>query len=1556
LEEESMSTARHHAEWLSLVEASGPFLSMPVLLQVFPNGLEAHDSDQMRMLRSAHEEWQDNQQGLRPEPAIHRAWVEFVLKETLGFLDEVLLTGQAIPAGLQVVMAEHQETLRPDWVVVNLSGTEGAGKLRLLVQVLPAEQGLEKGLKGSRWAASPATRMMELLHASGVRLGLVTNGEHWMLVNAPKGETTGYISWYSTLWQEEQITLRAFRSLLGIQRFFSVDEPETLEAMLAQSVNSQQEVTDQLGYQVRKAVEVLVQSIDRIDQDRNRALLHGISETRLYEAALTVMMRLVFLFSAEERGLLLLGDPLYDQFYAVSTLRSQLREQADQHGEEILERRHDAWSRLLATFRAVHTGVQHEAMQLPAYGGTLFDPDRFPFLEGRREGTGWKNTAADPIPVNNRTVLHLLEALQILQVKVPGGRVEPRKLSFRSLDIEQIGHVYEGLLDHTAVRAKEPILGLMGTKDKEKEISLAELERLVAKGEADLINSLKEETGKSLAALKKALSAEIKPQEQQRLRTACSNAPELFDRVMVFAGLVRQDTLGYPVVIPAGSVYVTEGVDRRQTGTHYTPRNLTEEIVQYTLEPLVYEGPAEGKPKEEWRLRSAAELLQLKVCDIAMGSGAFLVQTCRYLAERLVEAWEVEVPPIAPSPTGNEGQIRILPDGSLSLAELSETLLPSEPPARLMVAQRLVADRCLYGVDKNPLAVEMAKLSLWLITLAKGRPFTFLDHALKCGDSLLGLTRAEQIEYLHLNPDNEAAQYPISAQIWRPILQDAIEKRRKLESFSTNFIQDLQEKEKLFAEAEQAIEQLRFVGDYLIGRALADTGKTTNLTTEELMVVSQRIEQELAGTITAEQTREITALKASTQRMLNLGNPANQPPRRPFHWLLEFPEVFLPSPPAPLPEVEGSKNFDGDFSKVAGRYRQIPSALLQRAKELRQQQTPAEQLLWECLRDHQLLNKKFRRQHNLDRFIADFYCHEAKLVIELDGKIHETQVDQDANRDEWMRSQGLTVLRFTNEAVFNSPDQVLEAIASVILPPSTSGRGAGGEGKSYRKIGFDAIVGNPPFQGGQKITGALGTDYRNFLVNYLAQGQRGSADLCAYFFLQANRLTHHSGGFGLVATNTIAQGDTREVGLDQLLSMGCVIHRAVPSRPWVGIASLEVAHIWLCKEKWNGEYVLDEKKVSGITALLTEPGQSKGNPFVLLGNQNKSFNGSKVYGQGFVLTPEEAEALIQKNSLNKDVLFPYLNGEDLNSRPDQSPSRWVINFKDYPLDAEHDDPKKPKGAPYAADYPDCLAIVREKVKPERDKNNRKLRRERWWQYGEIAPGLYEAIEGCDRVLATAAVSPTTAFHFAPTDIVYAHKLIIIVLKDASALAILQSTFHREWAYNYSSTLGGVTLNYSPSDCFETFPFPTSDPSDVGTEFPTLNAIGETYYTHRQTIMQTRKEGLTKTYNRFHDPNERSIDIQKLRDLHIEMDNAVAAAYGWQDLDLEHDFHPTKQGIRFTISETTRREVLDRLLELNHQRYAEEVAQGLHDKKKAKGKAGSKKKAVTPPDEIQESLF
>lgn len=178
----------------------------------------------------AFDEWDDNQLGKRPDPGIHRAWLKFVLGETLGY-DEHLAEGQAIPQTLKSEVAECGETLRPDWIV----NDPASKKARLLVQVYPRSQSLTKPVAGKRWSAWPDGRMMQLLHDTGIRLGIVTNGDHWMLVNAPKNETTGYVSWYANLWLEEQITLRAFRTLLGADRLFSVPEDETLEALLDKS-------------------------------------------------------------------------------------------------------------------------------------------------------------------------------------------------------------------------------------------------------------------------------------------------------------------------------------------------------------------------------------------------------------------------------------------------------------------------------------------------------------------------------------------------------------------------------------------------------------------------------------------------------------------------------------------------------------------------------------------------------------------------------------------------------------------------------------------------------------------------------------------------------------------------------------------------------------------------------------------------------------------------------------------------------------------------------------------------------------------------------------------------------------------------------------------------------------------------------------------------------------------------------------------------------------------------------------------------------------------------
>lgn len=478
--------------------------------------------------------------------------------------------------------------------------------------------------------------------------------------------------------------------------------------------------------------------------------------------------------------------------------------------------------------------------------------------------------------------------------------------------------------------------------------------------------------------------------------------------------------------------------------------------------------------------------------------------------------------------------------------------------------------------------------------------------------------------------------------------------------------------------------------------------------------------------------------------------------------------------------------------------------------------------------------------------------------------------------------------------------------------------------------GLDAFVGNPPFMGGQKITGALGTSYRDYLVEQLAGGSKGSADLCAYFFLRAASLLRDGGQFGMLATNTIAQGDTREVGLDQLTSRGSTILRAIASQPWPGTAALEVAHVWVRRGSWGGNYLLEDKEVKGISPMLVIPGKVVGKPFRLAANDGKSFIGSYVLGMGFILGPEEAKALIEQDPRNKDVLFPYLNGKDLNSRPDLSPSRWVINFHDWPLDRAFA-PAGYKG-PVAADYPECLAIIEEKVKPERMRNNRKIRRERWWQFAERAPELYSTIKGMETVVVLSLVNNHLGFGMVKSSQVFAHKLAVFPFDSFDQWGLLQSSFHYHWSWELSSTMR-CDINYSPSDCFDTFPFVHGSSA--------IAKVGKACHDYRTQIQLARREGLTATYNRFHSSSEQAADIVKLRALHVDMDHAVAAAYGWNDLDLGHGFHKVKQGIRYTISESARRTVLDRLLALNHERHEEEVRKGVA--KKGRTKRSNKRK-------------
>ncbi|OIT17667.1 ATP phosphoribosyltransferase regulatory subunit [Ralstonia solanacearum] len=1326
-----MSGRDAHHDWLSLIEISGPFLAVPVLKEAFPQGLEELDGGKSKRLRQAYDEWCDALETYDPcFTELHAAWIDEVLSRGLE-LDEdgrgdVLKRKEWCASRLNVVLPEHGVSLSPDFSVVDERNNDAP---LMLVHAYGQGIDLDATYKLDGWAGTPADRMVTLCRATGCRLGLVTNGERWMLVDAPVGATTTFASWYARIWSQEPVTLQAFTHLLGVGRFF-LDESERLPALLDRSLKFQGEVTEALGEQVRRAVEVLIQALDKADQDRDRELLHGVKEAELYEAALTVMMRLVFLLSAEERGLLLLGDERYEANYALSTLRMQLRAESD----EILERRWDAWSRLLAVFRAVYGGIEHENLRLPALGGSLFDPDRFPFLEGRRRGSNWRIDLAKPLPIDNRTVLLLLEAIQQFQ---------GRTLSYRALDVEQIGYVYEGLLERTVKRTAEVTLELDATKKAQSPwVTLAELESARLDGDSSLAELLQQRSGSSASRVRSDLKRPVDDALADRVLTACRGDTVLSDRIKPFGHLVRTDPWGYPLVYPAGAFIVTAGSDRRETGTHYTPKSLTEAIVAETLTPVAYIGPAGGAPRAEWVLKSPAELLDLKICDPAMGSGAFLVQTCRWLADRLVEAW---------AQAEASGQA-VGVDGRVMNPDTNVEALPREIEARVIVARRLIAERCLYGVDLNPLAVELAKLSIWLVTLAKGRPFGFLDHNLRCGDSLLGIHRLDQLTQLSMNPAS-SGQLRLFGQSVERAVNEAIELRLRLREMPIRDFRDVEAMAHLDADARRRLKVPECIADAFIGEVFALGGGAAL----EKALASLTIQ---AGQAIDGDSEVLASMRRRLVAALSMDLPADKSIRRPFHWPLEFPEVFA----------------------------------------------------------------------------------------------REAQ-------------------------------------------------------------GFDIIVGNPPFSGGRWIGRRLGMTYQEYL-KLVRNGVVGSPDLCVYFYLRAFSLLGSRGGFGLLATKSITETGSRVVCLDQIIGMGGTVYRGCSRMAWPGNAAVVVSIAWVARDGWQGQIVLDDRTVPAINGALEEDFQIK-RPIKLRALKGMFSQGQDIMGRGFELTAEERAEMLAADPSCAEVIFPLFNGQDLNTMPTLEPYRWVIYFRDWPEEK-------------ARQYGAAFDRVEELVKPYRDSLTGQIHQDCYWKFWDLRPRLISELDSRLTVLTSAINSKYVSFRRVPTGNVYNKKTKLYFLDAWWEFAILQSSLHQEWAFWTCGTLGASTINYSTSEAFETWPMPAADKSTQAD----LGRLGEEHHTLRERILLESQIGLTKLYNRFHDPSDDDSRIELMRNQHREIDIAVAGLYGWGDLDLEHGFHevpylPESDRVRFTISDRARLAVLRRLSEMNHQRYEEEVAQGLH---------------------------
>lgn len=1318
------TTAELHRRWLQLVDTDGPFLSIPVLKRVYPQGISTLANGTLSDLKAAKDPfekawdaWSTGKGSLDEFRTARDAWVDLVFRRVFDWGQ--FLTTDAAPT--TVVSPNHKVTL------TSTGAFHRNGETFALTWVIDPVRSL-RDLADDGWATDAIDRMELMLRTAGVPIGVVTDGRWWGLVSAlPKtAVASGIVD--SQTWIEEPATRDALAALLSPLRLAGGNPDDRLPALFAASVTAAEDITEALGSQVRRAVELLVQSFS---EAASEAVRRGDPDPLpddgddIYSAVVTVMMRVVFLLFAEERDLLPQGE-LFDQGYGLTGQLDSLQQRAEQETHEALDSTTSVWHRLLATSRALFHGASFEDLRIPAYGGSLFDPGRFPFLSALTD----RGTLA--LPVNDRVMMHVLDAVQMADVKGEGRR----PISFRDIDVEQIGYIYEGLLGYTCRRADETIVGLLGRTGAEPEIPLAVLNGIADAHDDDkdiaaaIIAWVKTDqpsaVSPSVAALAKALAAGDSLEDADLAIRAVTHDPDLAAELKGWIGIIRRDLRDRPTVVLDGGLLVVETPSRRNAGAHYTPRALAEDVVLHALEPLVYApGPHQTPDREQWRLKSPEEILDLKVADIACGSGAFLVAAARYLGARLVEAW----------------------------TEAGTAL--GSPHALEMEAIREVVARCLYGADINPMAIEMAKLSLWLVSLDPKLPFSFVDDKLLVGNSLLGVTDLAQLEALHIDPsrmpqeqalfDVTSAGYASTVDV-RGTVAKAIRLREALASeVDDNDPQrSAKAKQGQLRRLHETTAQLRDIADGVIAAGLRLGGKPG---------------------------RALDEAYENLRAAVNDAYPSRGEPNR------EFLDRILHAGLTPT--------VDTDYDR------------------------------W----------------------------HPLHWAIEL-------------------------------------PDV-------------------------FEQGGFDSIIGNPPFLGDQKLSGALGPNMRDWLVSRLGNSTAGRADLVAYFFLRTMPILRPVGVVGLIATNSVAQGDTRRVGLDQLVARGLQITRAVRSAPWPArTASLQFAAVWGTRSPLADSVpaICDGVKVRCISSLLEPAGRGAGQPAVLFENLGLAFKGVEPYGAGFVIDATTAGSWLAEDPSNASVLFPFLNGDDLNSSPTLEASRWAINFGDRSENESRD---------YRAPFQHVLATVR----PAREQASRAVRSAPWWLYWRTRAAMQAAIRDRSEVLAIAITSKTQIPARVPSAQILSNALVVFATDSFADQAVLSSSAHQIWATTHGSALKNDP-RYTPSNVFETFPRPP--------ETGALHAIGRGLDNDRRVIMLRRNLGLTKLYNLVSDPELPSVsdpDVARLREIHVELDEAVMAAYGWDDVPLNHGFHTYRQMTRWTVCPEARVEILDRLLEENHRRAA-----------------------------------
>lgn len=1331
---------REHRDWLELVDRDGPFVAIPAIKRVWPQGMPQLGASSKAALRDAKPDFDrawdtwskapaDDDAAVGAYRGARNKWIDAVLRDVARWGAHLVWDDEELGG------SQSQATSAKTTAGVKASGKfVRDGVAVALVMVFDPVDSLRDPMNDS-WTASPIDRMDALLRKSEQKVGVLTDGRWWAIVCAQDGVMTASGIVDAQTWIEESDVRDAFLVLISPQRLAGGNEKDRLPELFKESITAAEDITVALGTQVRRAVELLVTAFsEEAFEAREAGWPDPLPSDRelVYEGAVTAMMRVVFLLFAEERSMMP-QSPLFTEAYGVSGLLDDLDKRMRDEGAEALDATHYTWHRLLATSKALYGGVTSEDIRLPAYGGSLFDPERFPFL------TGVDDRGALAVAVSDRVMLEVLRSVQYAVIGT-GKSAERRRVSFRDVDVEQIGYIYEGLLGYTAQGVDEIVVGLVGKDGEEPEIPLRVIEELAeassspAKFCAAVIAWVKKnqraaET-KSAAALAKLLNGKVEDGERALLSVTRDEA--LLERLRPFVGIIRRDLRERPVVIQPGGLAVVETPSRANSGAHYTPKSLAQEVVRYALEPLVFQpGPHQTADESQWKLLDSNEILDLKVADIACGSGAFLVAAAEYLAGKVLKAWHAEG--VTGSPYDLETK-----------------------------ARRQVVAQCLYGADINGMAVEMCKISLWLVSLDPKLPFSFVDDKVLHGNSLLGITDLRQLEAAHIDPTRVktlkgGSQYSTStlfgegseAQGLHVIdIQTVLQKAVRLRQGLANVVDEndparsTKTKRRIWHEYQELISQLNDLADGIIAAGLVEGGKSGKKLDEQYE--NLRIAVDRAFAPYGEGDRRM--LDAILERGLTPTVETDYERWKPLHWALAVPDVM-------------------------------------------------------------------------------------------------------------------------------------------------------------ERGGFDTVIGNPPFLGGKKVTGAMGTNMRDWFVHAVATGVTGSADLVAYFFLRAASLLKNAGNLGLIATNSVAQGDTREVGLDQMVKSGFTITRAIQSRSWPAkSANLEFAAVWgtFGEVDVSVARVADGIEVRRISTLLESAGRTNGAPVRLIENSKKAFIGCVVLGKGFVLEPAEAKRWIAIDPNDAEVLVPYLNGEDLNSRPNGDAARWIIDFND-------------RSEAEASKYATPFSRLLEEVRPQRLLVNRETYRRRWWQFAERVPGMRKAIEDLDEVLVIALVSKSVMPMRVPTGQIFSNMLGVFATNSYADQAVLSSSLHQMWAIKYGSGMRNDP-RYTPSDVFETFPRPPATER--------LEKIGTILDTERREIMLRRELGVTKLYNLVNDPeiaDSADADIARLREIHVELDKAVMAAYGWDDVVLDHGFHTYRQMERWTVSPAARVEILDRLLEENHRR-------------------------------------